>query len=191
MNAFSPDAHLIGLSLLAGLVVYTVWLLRSGRLSPHMAVRWILAEGAACAALALWPKLPFFRVTSAMDDRELLILVAIVFFVLVSFLMLDSLSRLSTQSAQIKRLTQELALLREQCERMSTFPSQLGRPLPISTSEPPNDSVPAQSNSWSRKDVSVGIWAFLAVAFFICERQYGATLFPSFVRAWLTADYLK
>ena len=106
----------VSVLLLCGVAVYTFWLLRSERLSAHVAVRWVLAECVAMMAVVLWQWLPLFRYTSAMGDRELLMVLAVIFFVLVTFLMLDSLVRISTQSAQIKRLAQEIALLREQVE---------------------------------------------------------------------------
>ncbi len=107
----------ICLGVLALLFIYTLWLMRSGRLNAHVTVRWILAEGAAFLAVSLWQWLPMFGFTSALGDRELLMVLAVVFFALVAFLMLDSLARISSHTHQIKLLTQELALLRELAER--------------------------------------------------------------------------
>ncbi len=107
----------ICLGVLALLFIYTLWLMRSGRLNAHVTVRWILAEGAAFLAVSLWQWLPLFGVTSTMGDRELLMVLAVVFFALIAFLMLDSLARISSHTHQIKLLTQELALLRELAER--------------------------------------------------------------------------
>lgn len=104
------------LGVLALLFIYTLWLMRSGRLNAHVTVRWILAEGAAFLAVSLWQWLPMFGFTSALGDRELLMVLAVVFFALVAFLMLDSLARISTHTHQIKLLTQEVALLRERVE---------------------------------------------------------------------------
>lgn len=106
----------ICLGVLALLFIYTLWLMRSGRLNAHVTVRWILAEGAAFLAVSLWQYLPLFGVTSTMGDRELLMVLAVVFFALIAFLMLDSLARISTHTHQIKLLTQEVALLRERVE---------------------------------------------------------------------------
>jgi hypothetical protein len=106
----------ICLSVLTLLFIYTLWLMRSGRLNAHVTVRWILAEGAAFFAVLLWQWLPIFGVTSTMGDRELLMVLAVVFFALIAFLMLDSLARISTHTHQIKLLTQEVALLRERVE---------------------------------------------------------------------------
>lgn len=103
----------ICLGVLGLLFIYTLWLMRTGRLNAHVTVRWILAEGAAFLAVLLWKWLPLFGFTSALGDRELLMVLAVVFFALVAFLMLDSLVRISTHTHQIKLLTQEVALLRE------------------------------------------------------------------------------
>lgn len=106
----------ICLGVLALLFIYTLWLMRSGRLNAHVTVRWILAEGAAFLAVSLWQWLPMFGFTSTLGDRELLMVLAVVFFALVAFLMLDSLVRISTHTHQIKLLTQEVAQLRERAE---------------------------------------------------------------------------
>ena len=114
----------ICLGLLALLCIYTLWLMRTGRLNAHVTVRWLLAEGAAFLAVLLWQWLPLFGVTSTMGDRELLMILAVVFFALIAFLMLDSLVRISTHSHQVKLLTQEVALLRECVESKSRHISQ-------------------------------------------------------------------
>jgi hypothetical protein len=107
----------ICLVVLALLFTYTLWLMRTGRLNAHVTVRWILAVGAAFMAVLLWKWLPMFGFTSALGDRELLMVLAVVFFALVVFLMFDSLVRISTHTHQIKLLTQEIALLRESVEK--------------------------------------------------------------------------
>lgn len=107
----------ICLGVLAILLTYTLWLMRSGRLNAHVTVRWILAEGAAFLAVSLWQWLPLFGFTSTLGDRELLMILAVVFFALIAFLMLDSLVRISTHTHQIKLLTQEVALLRERLDQ--------------------------------------------------------------------------
>lgn len=113
MMSFSFTVQGICLGVLGLLFIYTLWLMRTGRLNAHVTVRWILAEGAAFLAVLLWKWLPLFGFTSALGDRELLMVLAVVFFALVAFLMLDSLVRISTHTHQIKLLTQEVALLRE------------------------------------------------------------------------------
>jgi len=116
MMSSSYTVQGICMMVLALLFIYTLWLMRSGRLNAHVTVRWILAEGAAFLAVSLWQWLPLFGVTSTMGDRELLMVLAVVFFALIAFLMLDSLTRIATHTHQIKLLTQEVALLRERVE---------------------------------------------------------------------------
>ena len=116
MMASSFTVQSVCLGMLALLLVYTLWLMRSGRLNAHVTVRWILAEGAAIFAVMMWQWLPLFGFTSTLGDRELLMILAVVFFALIAFLILDSLVRISTHTHQIKLLTQELALLRVRSE---------------------------------------------------------------------------
>lgn len=114
-STFSVQGVCLGV--LAILFTYTLWLMRTGRLNAHVTVRWILAEGVAVLAVVLWQWLPLFEFTATLGDRELLMVLAVVFFALIAFLMLDSLVRISTLTYQIKLLTQEVALLRESTER--------------------------------------------------------------------------
>jgi len=118
MTSFSLVVLSVCITLLLSLTLYTLWLTRTERLNAHTAVRWVLAECLAVVAIVLWKWLPMFNITSTMGDRELLVVLAVVFFVLGAFLMLDSLVRISTHAGQIKRLTQEVALLRERVENM-------------------------------------------------------------------------
>ena len=119
MTTFSFAVQSTCLGVLALLFGYTLWLMRSGRLSAHVTVRWILAESAAFLAVLLWRWLPMFSYTSSLGDRELLVVLAVIFFSLIAFLILDCLVRISTHTHQIKLLTQELALLREGAESCS------------------------------------------------------------------------
>jgi hypothetical protein len=93
--------------------------MRSGRLSPHLAVTWVFAEIAALFTFFLWQWTPIFKITSKLADREILMLLSVLFFGAIVFLMLDSIVRISKQSQQIKVLTQEIALLRQELERSS------------------------------------------------------------------------
>lgn len=116
MMTSSFTVQSICLGVLALLSLYTLWMMRTGRLNAHVTVRWLLAEGAAFLSVLLWQWLPVFGLTSTLGDRELLMILAVVFFAFIAFLMLDSLVRISTHTHQIKRLTQEIALLREGTE---------------------------------------------------------------------------
>lgn len=116
MMASSLTVQGLCLGVLLLLFIYTLWLMRSGRLNAHVTVRWIVAESAAFLAVSLWQWLPMFGFTSTLGDRELLMVLAVVFFALIAFLMLDSLARISSNTHQIKLLTQEVALLQARIE---------------------------------------------------------------------------
>lgn len=116
MTTFSFAVQSVCMGVLALLLGYTLWLMRTGRLNAHVTVRWVLAESATLIAVLLWRYLPLFGFTSTLGDRELLVIMAVVFFALIAFLILDCLVRISTHTHQIKLLTQELALLRESAE---------------------------------------------------------------------------
>ncbi len=113
MTRFSWSVQLVCLGALVSLLVYTLALVRLGRLSARVTVSWILADLVAIVAILAWGRLPVLAFTSTLDDRELLVVLAVLFFSYVSYLMLDSLQRISTQSTQIARLAQQLALLQE------------------------------------------------------------------------------
>ena len=113
MTSFSFAVQSTCFVVLGSLLVYTVALMRSGRLSALISVRWIIAEMAAIGAVLVWGRLPMIAFTSSLNDRELLVVLAVMFFGLIAFLMLDSLQRISEHNGQLRRLTQEVALLRE------------------------------------------------------------------------------
>ena len=113
MTSFSFAVQSISLLVLGSLLIYTVALMRSGRLSAFISVRWIIVEAAAIVAVLVWGRLPLIAFTSSLGDRELLVVLAVLFFGMVAFLMLDSLQRISEHDGRLRRLTQELALLRE------------------------------------------------------------------------------
>lgn len=117
MTSFSFAVESTCLAVLGSLLVYTVALMRSGRLSGSISVRWIIAELAASCAVLAWGRLPVIAFTSSLGDRELMVVLAVIFFGLIAFLMLDSLQRISDQANQLRRLTQEVALLRESVGR--------------------------------------------------------------------------
>jgi hypothetical protein len=126
MSSFSVAVRIVSFVVLGLLMIYTLFLMRSSRLSAHVTVRWILAEAAAILMVLLWGMLPLISYTSALSDRELLVILAVIFFGFIAFLILDSLVRISTHTKQIKVLTQELALLRERVESRTDVQSLHG-----------------------------------------------------------------
>jgi hypothetical protein len=136
MTRFSLGVQLVCLGALGSLLVYTLALVRVGRLTARVTVSWILADLIAIAAILLWGRLPVIAYTSALGDRELLLVLAVLFFSYVAYLMLDSLQRISAQSAQIARLAQQMALLQESLTAAPRRESQDVPPRPTTTTTP-------------------------------------------------------
>jgi type VI protein secretion system component VasK len=183
MTFFSFTVQSACLGVLALLLLYTLWLMRSGRLDAHVTVRWILAECAAILAVLLWGRLPFIAYTSALGDRELLVVLAVILFCLIAFLMLDCLSRISAQTHQIKRLTQELALLRESAEANQSVP-------PVESRNHRGTGSVRKSNTKgnSVRDVLIAIWILACICLYLLEIRGP---YPSFLTRFFTADYLR
>jgi hypothetical protein len=80
MTGFSFSVQLVCLGALVSLLVYTLALVRLGRLSARLTVSWILADLVAIVAILVWGRLPVFAFTSTLDDRVLLVVLAVLFF---------------------------------------------------------------------------------------------------------------
>jgi hypothetical protein len=189
MTSFSTAVQSASLVALVSLLVYTLWLMRSGGLSAHVTVRWVLAEGAAILALVLWSWLPFFSITSGLNDRELLVILAVVLFVLIAFLMLDSLARISTHTHQIKRLTQEIALLRVASQGVADTPAPAAPVVSVEAAlAQPKGTDPGDRHLPTWPKMLAIIWIGSCVAFFVLEMRSDLFLF---LKANLTAAYLQ
>lgn len=184
MTAFSLTIQTVCLMLLSGLMIYTLWLMRSGRLNAHVTVRWVLVELAGFFAVVLWKWLPLFKYTSTLGDRELLMILAVVFFVLIAFLMLDCLVRISTHTTQLKRLTQELALLRTHVESKGEKDDSIS----ISTSIRTQGAALLQQNSknFETKNVALVLWIVVCLVFYLWDISPG---YPEAIKAFFTASY--
>jgi len=180
MTSFSFAVQSICLVVLTALLVYTLALMRTGRLNAHVTVRWVLAEVAAIGAVLLWGRLPVIAYTSTLGDRELLVVLAVLFFGFIAFLMLDSLQRISAQSAQVRRLTQELALLREQVGHSG---SGARTEVAAEVGLPP---MPERTRPGPLATVLIAVWISACVATLAVESQDGL---PRWVMALLTARY--
>jgi hypothetical protein len=187
MSKFAGDIQIVCLGSLAVLIVYTLWLSRYRGLDGHLTVRWLLIQGAALLTIIFWRWLPIFSLTSALQDRELLLMVTVLLFAFVVFLMLDLLVRSSRHSAQIKRLTQELAVQRERIDRLDPI---------AAPKEAAEDSAVAQLPPVSAVKVSRGsttacIWIVACIGFFILETfAYDSRAYPEALRKFLMAAYL-
>ena len=183
MTSFSLMVQTVCLGVLGFLLFYTLWLMRSGHLNAHVTVRWVLAECGAIVAVLLWARLPFITYTSAMGDRELLVILAVIIFAFVAFLMLDCLSRISTHTYQIKRLTQELALLRETVQKNR---GKLAVDHEIGTER--GSACGSDKKGCSIWDVIIAMWMLACICLYLLE-IWGP--YPSFLTKFFTADYLQ
>jgi hypothetical protein len=134
---FAQDIQIVCLSALAILLLYTLWLSRYRGLDAHLTVRWVLVQCAAIVAVIVWRSLPIFSFTSRLQDRQLLLIMTVLFFAFVSFLMLDILVRIPKQNNQIKKLTQELAIQRLRIDGVGSLQS-------IGTESGTSSDVPTQ-----------------------------------------------
>jgi hypothetical protein len=187
MSTFARDIQVVCLGTLTLLIIYTLWLSRYRGLNGHLAVRWLLIQGGALLTIMFWRWLPLFSVTSSLQDRELLLMVTVLLFAFVIFLILDLLVRNSRQSAQIKRLTQELAIQRERIDTL------VGPPAPEAMQDIPEPELPQRgADGMPRGAVLACLWILVCVGFFVVEIMgYKSPSYPSVLKAFLTADYLQ
>jgi len=157
--------------------------MRSGRLNAHITVRWVLAECAAILAVLLWGRLPFITYTSALGDRELLVVLAVLLFGFFAFLILDCLARISTHTYQIKRLTQELALLRQspQTERSAIS-------VDFSADARACGTQGSHINENLTRDALFVIWIIACIGLYLLELTGS---YPTFLLRFLSADYMQ
>lgn len=108
---------IIGWGLILLVFFYTIYLVRSGRLSAHLAVNWVIAELAFMLVMFFDGIRALIR--SALGEESAafsLILLGMIWFV---FLMLEGLTRISALTAKLKEVNQEVALLRERLVELS------------------------------------------------------------------------
>lgn len=187
MTSFARDIQIVCFGTIVFLAVYTLWLSRYRGLDGHLTVRWLLLLGVALLTILFWAYLPFFSVTSNLQERELLLMVSVLLFAFVVFLMLDLLVRSSRQTAQIKRLTQELAIQRERIDRISPT-EPLTEVQDLSAPKSPRSAGSKPSGT----SILACIWIAVCVGFFIVETfGYNSPAYPSAFRKFLTAAYLQ
>lgn len=183
MTSFSFAVQSTCLVVLGSLLVYTVALMRSGRLSAFITVRWIIAEAAAVLAVLVWGRLPVIGFTSRLGDRELLVILAVLFFGLITFLMLDSLQRISDHSGQLRRLTQEVALLHARLA--ATAGSDAGARTP----EPLASPAPRKRRGPQPFAITVMVmWIVGCVTMYVVQSRGGL---PASIVQLLSAAYLQ
>lgn len=104
-----------GLSLVLFVFIYTLYLVRSGRISAHMAISWVIAEVAFLVVMFFDGIRSSAKAFLGGDGAPYsLFLLGAVWIV---FLMLESLTRISSLTGKLKEVNQELALARERLDR--------------------------------------------------------------------------
>ncbi len=116
MEILSTQARIVGVVLFVLLFLYTLFLLRSNRLSPQHAMSWIIAE-LVMLVLIISDAASLFvvRLIGAENTLSAIILLGTIWGVL---LMLDLLVRISELNAKLRSVNQEVALLRERFEKV-------------------------------------------------------------------------
>jgi hypothetical protein len=116
MEILSTQARMVGVVLFALLFLYTLFLLRSNRLSPQHAMSWIIAELVMLVLIMSdAASLLIVRLIGAENTLSVIILLGTIWGVL---LMLDLLVRISELNAKLRSVNQEMALLRERFEKV-------------------------------------------------------------------------
>ncbi|RPJ28821.1 MAG: DUF2304 domain-containing protein [Chloroflexi bacterium] len=116
MQVLSTHTRTVGVFLFVLLFLYTLFLLRSNRLSPQHAMSWIIAELAMLVLMVSDAASLFIvRLVGADNALSAIFLLATIWGVL---LMLDLLVRISELNAKLRAVNQELALLGERFEKL-------------------------------------------------------------------------
>lgn len=120
MNAVQP--RVLGIILIVLILAHTLHLVRSNRLSAHLAISWIVTEVAFLLLCIFdWP---LDLAQSFFGDGDTLIGAFLLGMAWMVFLMLDSLTRISALTGKLKEVNQELALLRERIDKQHSDASR-------------------------------------------------------------------
>lgn len=181
INTALQIATLVSLGSLFG---YTQWLMRTGRLSAYLTIRWLLAEGAAFLAMFFWSMLPLFSLEPGLDGRDHLIVLVMILFIFIAFLILDSQARTAAHTHEIRQLTEEIALLR-------TTMSDRAPSAVVPTTSLISRLIAAVKGKRQRQPISWStiagtVWIGCCIAFYILEMQPDP---PPWLKAALTVSY--
>ncbi|MBB6487562.1 DUF2304 domain-containing protein [Rhizobium lusitanum] len=113
---------ILGFALLLLVFAYTIHLVRSGRISAHLAVTWIATELLLMLVMGIGSLRSFTRTVLGDEGAPYSLILLGALWVI--FLMLESLTRISLLTNKLKNLTQEHALLKERVERIERSSSQ-------------------------------------------------------------------
>ncbi|KTD18972.1 DUF2304 domain-containing protein [Legionella jordanis] len=106
---------ILGVSVLLLVLAYTIHLVRSEKLSAHMAISWIIAEIAFLVVMMFEPLRVSLR--SFLGEQNAPFSLFLLGAVWIVFLMLESLTRISSLTNKLKQINQELALTQERLKR--------------------------------------------------------------------------
>lgn len=107
--ALSPKPLAIALIILV--FAHTIQLVRTDRLSAHLAISWIITEVVFFLfCLFDWP---LGLIQAVFGEGKTIVVAALLGVTWMAVLMLDSLARISALTAKLKDINQELALVRQ------------------------------------------------------------------------------
>jgi hypothetical protein len=116
MQILPTYTRAVGVALFIILFLYTLFLLRSNRLSAQHAMSWIIAELTMLTLIIFDPiSTVIMRLTGAINVLSTIFLLATIWGVL---LMLDLLVRISELTVKLRAINQELGLLNERFDRL-------------------------------------------------------------------------
>src|SRR4051812_34271303 len=104
----------LGVAIVVLLIVYTLHLVRSDRLSAHLAISWIVAELGLLAVIASDRLVSMLQ--GYFGEESTLFGALMLGAAWMVFLMLDNLVRISSLGLKLTQAIQELALLRQRLE---------------------------------------------------------------------------
>jgi hypothetical protein len=105
----------LGVSVILLVFLYTIYLVRSDKLSAHMAISWVIAELAFL--MIMFSTHLRLSLRSFLGEQNAPFSLFLIGAVWIVFLMLESLTRVSSLTVKLKQINQELALTRERLER--------------------------------------------------------------------------
>ncbi|KTD25425.1 Uncharacterized conserved protein [Legionella lansingensis] len=105
----------LGITVIFLVFLYTIYLVRSERLSAHMAISWVIAEAAFIVVMFSDNLRASLR--SFLGEQNAPYSLFLLGAVWIVFLMLESLTRVSSLTVKLKQINQELGLTRERLDR--------------------------------------------------------------------------
>lgn len=108
--------HTLSIIFILLVFLYTIHLVRTNKLSAHLAISWIVTE-LAFLVLSLsdsW----LSHIRSTLGEQNSLLAPSLFGLAWLAFLTLDSLTRISSLTFKLKEVNQEVAILRERLDRV-------------------------------------------------------------------------